>query len=121
MASPPAGLAGSSARALCCLALVVAGGAAAQSDTPDASMFPTQSVGQGGADHTSPETEDASSTCTFDTDCEHGFSCRNGKCSWNRIRDATFEGCAAAPGGLAAAALAAALRRRRRRLPAGRR
>lgn len=103
-----------SARVLCCLASLACGAALAQVDTPDAAGFPDHSVGQGGADHTSPETEDSSSTCTYDTDCEHGFSCRNGRCSFNRVRDATFEGCAAAPGGLAAAALALALLRRRR-------
>jgi len=112
--------AASTARVLGCLLLVWAGAALAQDDTPDAAGFPDHSVGQGGADQTSPETEDSTTTCTWDADCEHGFSCRNGKCSYNRVRDATFEGCSAAPGGLAAAA-ALLLRRRTRQLPARRR
>ncbi len=108
------------------LALVLAlalvpGVARAQSmpnDSPAASDLPDASVGVGGADLKSPESQDsASSACTYSSDCERGFVCVGRACVYQRTRDATFEGCGASSApALAAPALAllGALSRRRR-------
>lgn len=88
-------------------------------DSPAFEDFPDASVGEGGADLKSPEAQDSLSatTCTFSSDCEHGFVCVRGACVYQRTRDATFEGCGASavPGGLAPLAGLALWRRAKRR------
>lgn len=98
-------------RRLALLLLLLSGSARAQADLPDAGL-PDASVGGTGAERSSEE-EDAtlSTPCLSERDCDRGLTCTNGKCSWQRYRDATFEGCGATSGlGLLGAVLL--LRRR---------
>lgn len=92
---------------------------AAPNDSPALDDFPDASVGEGGADLKSPESQDSLSatTCSFSSDCEHGFVCVRGACVYQRTRDARFEGCGASvvPGVLAPVAGLALWRRARRR------
>ena len=70
----------------------------AQADLPDAGL-PDASVGGTGAERASEEEEDAiSNPCLSDRDCDRGFACVNGKCTYRRFREATFEGCGATGG-----------------------
>lgn len=77
----------------------------------DASI-PDASVGGGGADRDSPDEGDGRPTvfCKFNRDCDRGFNCVNGKCTWAGYRDATNGGCSGAPGALALLLAAVALR-----------
>lgn len=96
---------------LCCLAAP----ALAQSmDTPDAAGFPDGSVGGSVPDQASPEAQDSSKVCQYDSDCEKGFSCQGQKCTYRRPGNATFMGCSSAPAEtLAALGLLALVLRRR--------
>lgn len=87
---------------------------AGPNDTPDANDIPDASVGVGGADQSSQETADTSKACTRDSDCDRGALCVNQLCSQGTTRNATFLGCAAAPGPVVVAAVALALLLRRR-------
>ena len=75
--------------------VLVAGAAWAQADLPDAGL-PDAAVGGTGADR---QTEEADSTiptpCLSARDCDRGFSCRNGACTYERYREATYDGCGA--------------------------
>ena len=77
-------------------------------DLPDAGL-PDASLGGTGAERSSEEEEDALDTpCLSDRECDQGFACLDGRCTWQRYRDATFVGCGSAPGlSLLALALAA--------------
>lgn len=88
--------------------------ALAQADLPDAGL-PDASVGGTGAERSSEEEDNSlSSPCLSDRDCDQGFQCVARTCKWRRYREATNEGCGAAPGaGLLAAALLLAARRGR--------
>ena len=95
------------------LLLLVAGTARAQADLPDAGL-PDVVVGGTGAERASEE-EDAtlSTPCLSARDCDHGFACVNSKCTFQRYRDATFEGCGAeVTGGLWLSGALLLLRRR---------
>lgn len=86
------------ARLLALLLCSLAGLAWGQVDLPDAGL-PDASVGGTGAERSSEEEEDATSNpCLSDRDCDHGLQCKNSKCTWRPWRDATVEGCTAAPG-----------------------
>lgn len=83
----------------------------AQADLPDAGL-PDASVGGTGAERASEEEEDAlDHPCLLDRDCERGFLCEGGRCTWRRYRDATFVGCTAATPGVSLVALAWLARR----------
>ncbi|MDP1830006.1 MAG: hypothetical protein Q8L48_42480 [Archangium sp.] len=75
--------------------LLLAGPVMAQADLPDAGL-PDAAVGGTGAERDSEE-EDAtlSSPCLSERDCDRGFACNAGKCTWRRYREATYEGCGA--------------------------
>ena len=77
------------------LLVLLAGPALAQADLPDAGL-PDAAVGGTGADRDSEE-EDAtiSAPCLSERDCDRGFACNAGKCTWRRYREATFDGCGA--------------------------
>lgn len=84
------------------MSLLLASAAFAQGhlpdDLPDAGL-PDAAVGGTGAERASEEEEDETSNpCLQDRDCDHGFACVNSKCTYRRIRDATFEGCGAQVG-----------------------
>lgn len=80
------------------LLLLLAGPAWAQADLPDEGL-PDASVGGTGAERSSEEEDSSLATpCLSERDCDRGLACRNGKCTWQRYRDATFEGCAATSG-----------------------
>lgn len=80
---------------LVCLLLLVANPVLAQADLPDAGL-PDASVGGTGAERASEEEEDAiSNPCLSDRNCDRGFACVNRKCTWQRYREATVEGCGA--------------------------
>jgi uncharacterized protein (TIGR03382 family) len=85
-------------------------------DAFDASI-PDASVGSGGADRDSPDEGDGRPVvfCKFNRDCDRGFNCVNGKCTWTGYRDATNGGCTGAPGAVGLLLAAVALRVRRRR------
>jgi hypothetical protein len=86
---------------------------AAQVDLPDAGL-PDASVGASGAERASEEQDTmstASATCLSEADCDRGFACIAGKCSYRRYREATVEGCSSADG-LWAVGVLLALRRR---------
>lgn len=86
----------------------------AQADLPDAGL-PDAAVGGTGAERASEEEEDSlTNPCLSDRDCDQGFACVDRKCKWRRYRDATYEGCTAAPAGtlLVLGAALFALRRR---------
>lgn len=87
-------------------------------DTPDPSMIPDASVGQGGAQQGSEES-DTSSLCASDADCDKGLKCEQFKCVWRQYREATFTGCGARQEASSIAVgtvVIEALRRLRRRL-----
>ncbi len=72
----------------------------AQADLPDAGL-PDASVGGTGAERASEEqdtTSTGSTPCLTERDCDRGFQCLAGKCSYRVYREATFEGCDAVPG-----------------------
>ena len=97
------------------LLLLVAGRARAQADLPDAGL-PDVVVGGTGAERMSEE-EDAtlSTPCLSARDCDRGFACVHSKCTWQRYRDATFDGCGAeATSGLWLSGAVLLFRRRRR-------
>ena len=75
--------------------LLVAGPTWAQADLPDAGL-PDAAVGGTGADR---QTEEADSTiptpCLSARDCDRGFACTNGACTYRRYREATYDGCGA--------------------------
>jgi hypothetical protein len=78
------------------LSCIWAATAAAQVDLPDAGL-PDGSVGGSGAERASEEEEDGlDHPCVLDRDCDRGFRCEAGRCTWQRYRDATFVGCATA-------------------------
>ena len=82
----------------------------------DASL-PDASVGGGSADNTNPEQGDGQPVvfCKLNRDCDRGFNCVDGKCTWSGYKDATNGGCSGAPelAGLSLGALALRLRRKR--------
>lgn len=82
---------------------------------PDASL-PDASVGHGGADQTSEETDTGASSCLSDRDCDQGLHCRNGVCVYQRWRDAEYRGCGATALWPAAGVMLAFAERRRRYL-----
>jgi hypothetical protein len=61
-------------------------------DTPDAS------AGNGGADQMNQESDEdmKNGTCALSRDCERGFACVNGMCTYMGFRQAT-QGCNTAP------------------------
>ena len=83
-------------------------------DTPDAS------VGNGGADQNTEESDEDMSggTCHLSRDCQRGFGCVDGRCRYVGFRQAT-QGCSAARGPWLAGAAGwlMALGTRRRRPP----
>lgn len=88
----------------------------AQADLPDAGL-PDAAVGETGAERSSEE-EDANleTPCLSSSDCDRGFVCTSGRCTYQRYRDAEFVGCGAAPGlALAGSALVLWVLRRSRR------
>jgi hypothetical protein len=87
--------------------------ALAQADLPDAGL-PDAAVGETGAERSSEE-EDANlqTPCLSSRDCDRGWACNAGKCTWQQYREAEFEGCGAAPGLIAVAALLMLARSRR--------
>jgi hypothetical protein len=96
------------------LFVLLAGAAWAQADLPDAGL-PDAAVGGTGADR---QTEEADSTvptpCLSANDCDRGFACTNGTCTYQRYREATYDGCGAeAVGGLCVAGALLLLVRRR--------
>lgn len=81
-------------------------------ELPDAGL-PDASVGEAGAERASEEQEQgADAPCVSAADCDRGFACVEGRCTWQRARDATFLGCGS--GGLAAAAVGLLAVRRQR-------
>ncbi len=89
---------------------LAASAAWAQADLPDAGL-PDASVGGTGAERASEEEEDSLDTpCLLERDCDQGFACESGRCTWRRWRDATFVGCSSAPA-LSGLALLLAARR----------
>jgi uncharacterized protein (TIGR03382 family) len=102
------------------LAILLTGGAGlAQDDGPDFdASLPDASVGIGGADQNNQEMGDGTSNtvCASTRDCERGFACNKGKCTYAGYRVATCQGCS---NGAMAAMLPLALlwRSRRRRWP----
>lgn len=101
-------------RGLVLFVWLLAGVARAQADLPDAGL-PDASVGGTGAERASEEEDtssNASATCLSANDCDRGFACVAGKCSYQRYREATFEGCSSTTGGLALLGAVLALRRR---------
>ena len=81
----------------------------------DASL-PDASVGEGGADRDNPEQQDGRPVvyCRLDHDCDKGFNCVNGRCTWVGYRNATGGGCLGASGTLGLAFGLALVSRRRR-------
>jgi hypothetical protein len=70
--------------------------ALAQDDGPDFdASIPDASVGIGGADQDNQEKNDGTSNtvCAATRDCERGFTCKGGHCSYAGIREATCGGC----------------------------
>ena len=82
-------------RGLLFLLLIVGTAAWAQADLPDAGLPPV-AVDEEGAERASEEEDTAAVTCLSARDCDRGFACTDGKCTYRRYRDATFEGCGAA-------------------------
>ena len=66
----------------------------AQADLPDAGLPPAV-VDEEGAQRASEESDTAPVLCLTERDCDHGFACTNGQCTYRRYRDATFDGCGA--------------------------
>ena len=78
-----------------CLILSLCAPAAwAQADLPDAGLPPVV-VDEEGAQRASEESDTSAVTCLSANDCDRGFACTNGKCTYRRYRDATYEGCGA--------------------------
>lgn len=87
----------------------------------DASL-PDASVGQGGADRDNPEGQDTTgqtaTVCQNDPDCDPGFACDQGRCTYVGNRSAKSSSCLGAmPAALLVGGLAVALGRRRRPAP----
>lgn len=82
-------------------------------DVPDPSMIPDASVGYGGAQQGSEES-DSSSNCLGDNDCDRGLRCVQRRCTWQQYRHATFIGCGGGGGTAVALCALGALRVRRR-------
>ena len=85
------------------LAILLTGPAAlAQDDGPDFAdaHIPDASVGIGGAEDNNQEMDEGMSntSCAATRDCERGFTCKSGRCSYAGFREATCGGCG---GGLA--------------------
>jgi hypothetical protein len=81
---------------LCSLAPLAWG----QVDLPDAGL-PDASVGGTGSERASEEEEDSiNNPCLSDLDCDRGLQCLNNRCTWRAWREATQEGCSAAPGAM---------------------
>lgn len=81
-------------RSLALLATLWCAAALAQDDTPDAASIPDASVGQGGAAIASPDMEDTSATtCLASSECDQGFVCKDGYCTYRGYIDATYRGC----------------------------
>ncbi len=99
--------------------LLTCGAALAQDAGDDGGVvsLPDASVGGGGADRDSPDEGDGRLVifCKFNKDCDRGFNCHEGKCTWAGYRDATNGGCSGAPGAVGLGLLALALRVRRKR------
>ena len=76
--------------------------------------IPDGSVGMGGAEQNTQEMGDGMSNtvCAVTRDCERGFTCNKGKCSYAKVRTATDGGCG---GGAVAIAFPMVLLWRRRR------
>jgi len=81
-------------------------------DVPDPSMIPDASVGQGGAQQGSEES-DTAPACQSDNDCDRGLRCVQFKCTWQQYRQATFRGCGGKALAMAAVGLAFFASRRR--------
>jgi uncharacterized protein (TIGR03382 family) len=87
------------------MAFVLTGAhALAQDSGPDFdAALPDASVGLGGADMSQEGQDGMSNTvCALTRDCERGFTCSNGRCSYVGYRVASCQGC----GGGATAAFA---------------
>ncbi len=82
-------------------ALAADGGRDGGDDTPDAS------AGNGGSQMMTQEGDEEipNGPCTLTRDCERGFACVSGKCTYVGYRQATTGCSAAGVGGLAIAAL----------------
>jgi len=95
------------------LLLLVAGTAWAQADLPDAGL-PDMVVDSTGEDRASEEQDTTVPTpCLSARDCDRGFACIESKCTYQRYREATFDGCGAeATSGLWVAGAVLLLRRR---------
>jgi len=93
-------------------AVLWAGVAIAQGQTPDASL-PDASVGQSGADQNTEEADTNSTPCLSSRDCDGPFACNNGRCVPTPVRRAT--GCGGGVAGVLGLVGVAALVRARRR------
>jgi hypothetical protein len=86
-------------------------------DSLDASL-PDASVGGSSADNGSEDQGDGQPVvnCNFTSDCDRGFVCQSGKCTYSGYRNATNGGCSGAPAfaGLGLGGLALRIRRKRK-------
>jgi hypothetical protein len=86
-------------------------------DSLDASL-PDASVGGNSADNGSEDGEDGQPvvSCNFTSDCDRGFVCQSGKCTYQGYKDAKNGGCSGAPAfvGLGLGSLALRVRRKKR-------
>ncbi|MBM4380198.1 MAG: hypothetical protein FJ086_13030 [Deltaproteobacteria bacterium] len=75
-------------------------------------------VDVGGAGQDVPESDDATgrvpTTCRQSLECERGFSCVDGRCTWTAVRSAAGPGCLGASAAFLWTPLAALLLRRPR-------
>jgi len=78
--------------------------------------LPDASVGQGGADRDSPDEGDGRLVvlCRQSRDCDQGFACASGRCTWVGYRQAQGPGCLGSVASLGLLALGAVVVRRRR-------
>jgi hypothetical protein len=83
--------------------------------SPDASIPDGSVVGIGGAEMNNEESDTGNGVCALSRDCERGFTCNQGKCTYTGLKLATCEGCG---GGALGAMVPLALVWRRRRLKA---
>ncbi len=72
-----------------------------QEDGGTLPSVPDASVGEGGADRDNPEGEDSVGrvvvTCRHSSDCSPRFTCSQGRCRYNGVREAERVGCLLGP------------------------
>ncbi|MGV3621189.1 MAG: hypothetical protein ACO1OB_10250 [Archangium sp.] len=96
-------------RHLAVVLVLVTSGAAHAQELPDAGL-PDASVGEGGADRESEESDLGGGPCLTSNECTMGFSCMSGRCVPAPVTNA---GCSAMPSSVLAVLGALFLVRRR--------